>query len=115
MNFLKISDLAYNELKKLLEEQNIETGTLRIYLAGMSCHGPSFNISVDEANENDLTQKVQDTIFIVDKTLFMQYSGFILLCGAENGLGGITLEPVHIPESAGCGDGCSSCSCDGCH
>lgn len=114
MNFLKISDLAYNELKKLLEEKNIETSMLRIYLASMSCHGPAFNIAVDTVKEGDLTQKVQNTIFIVDKTLFMQYSGFILLCGEENGLGGITLEPVYTPESTGCGGGCSSCSCDGC-
>lgn len=109
MNFLKISDLAYKEFKQFLEDNNVNSKVIRIYLAGMSCHGPSFNISVGEQTEEDLTQQIGDIIFLLDKSLFLQFSGFILLSGKENGLGGFTLEPLNKPEISGCG-GCSGCS-----
>jgi HesB-like selenoprotein len=111
MDFLKISDIAYQEFKKFLDENNATSGAIRIYLAGMTCHGPSFNISVDKKKDHDLIQKIKDITFIVDSDLFVQFSGFILLCGSENGLGGFTLEPVFKPQASNC----SSCnSCHGC-
>lgn len=109
MNFLKISDLAHEQFNKFLEEKGIPSKKIRIYLAGMSCHGAMFNITIDEPKEGDLIQQVGDITFIVDKTLFIQYSGFILLCGEENGLGTFSLEPVFKPEHSGCSS-CSSCS-----
>lgn len=115
MDFLKISDLAYTKFKQFLSENNVSANAnIRINLAGMSCHGPAFNIAVDELKDEDLSQKVGDTTFIVNKNLFVQFSGFILLCAEENGLGGFTLEPIHKPENTGCsGDCCSSCEdCD---
>ena len=47
MNFLKITDLAYKEFNKFLEEKNIPSKLIRIYSAGMSCHGAMFNITVE--------------------------------------------------------------------
>lgn len=112
MNFLKITDLACKQFSKFLEEKNVASKQIRIYLAGNSCHGPSFNITVDAPKEGDLVQQVSDITFIVDRNLFIQYSGFILLCGEENGLEGFSLEPVFKPEQSGCSS-CSSCSgCD---
>lgn len=109
MNFLKITDLAYKEFNKFLEEKNIPLKKIRIYSAGMSCHGVVFNITVDEAKEGDLIQQIGEITFIVDRNLFIQYSGFILLCGEENGLGAFSLEPVLKPEHSGCSS-CSGCS-----
>lgn len=117
MNFLKITNLAYNQLKEFLTEQNVPcNGNIRIYLASMSCHGPVFNISVSELQEGDLSQKVGDTTFIVDKNLFVQFSGFVLLSPDENGMEGFTLEPIHKPENIGCSGDCSSgcSSCEDC-
>ncbi len=109
MNFLKITDLACEQFKELLSEKNVPLDNIRIYLSNMSCHGPAFNVSSSELKEDDLCQKVGDLTFILNKDLFIQYSGFILLCGEENGMGGFTLEPIHKPENTGCSGGCSSC------
>jgi HesB-like selenoprotein len=109
MDFIKISDLAYDEFKKFLTENKITYPAIRIYLEGMSCHGPCFNISADSKTENDLIQRVKDIDFIVNKDLFIQFSGFIFLCGSENGLGGFTIEPLFKPDiPSNCG------SCHGC-
>ncbi|NMM63962.1 HesB-like protein [Clostridium sp. P21] len=115
MNFLKITDLAYNKLKEFLIEQSVPlNSSIRIYLANMSCHGPVFNISIDELHEDDLSQKVGDTTFIVNRNLFIQFSGFILLSPEENGMDGFTLEPVYKPEHTGCSGSCSSGCCEDC-
>jgi HesB-like selenoprotein len=108
LNFLKITDLACEQFSKFLEEKSVPSKKIRIYLAGNSCHGPIFNINVDTPNEGDLIQQVGDITFIVDRNLFIQYSGFILLCSEENGLEGFSLEPVFKPEQSGC------ISCSGC-
>lgn len=114
MNFLKITDLAYAEFNKFLEEKGVPSKKIRIYLAGNSCHGTVFNITVDTSKEGDLVQEVGEITFIVDRNLFIQYSGFILLCGEENGLGTFSLEPVFKPEQSGCST-CSTCSsCSSC-
>lgn len=108
MDFLKITELAYNEFNKFLDEQNVTSKQIRIYPAGKSCHGTKFKVTVDKPKEGDLIQKVQDITFMLKKDLFIQYSGFILLCGQENGLGTFSLEPVFKPTGSGC-NGCSSC------
>ncbi|MHC6180491.1 HesB-like protein [Clostridium sp. JNZ X4-2] len=110
MNFIKISDIAYSEFKKFLTENNITCDVIRIYLEGMSCHGPRFNISVDNKTDNDLIQQVKDINFIVDKNLFVQFSGFIFLCGSENGLGDgkFTIAPVFNPNVSNC-ESCHGC------
>lgn len=109
MNFFKITDLAYNEFKRFLKDKSITSSYIRIYLTGMSCQGPVFNITLDEPKAEDLVQKVEDINFIVDKNLFIKYSGFLLLCGEENGLGTFSLEPIFKPENSSC-SGCSGCS-----
>ncbi|MBC2581655.1 HesB-like protein [Clostridium sp. DJ247] len=109
MNFLKISDLAYKEFKNFLEGKNADSNNVRIYVGGTSCHGPFFNITIDEARQGDLTQKVEDITFIVNKGIFAEYGDFVLLCGEENGLGTFSIEPVIAPESSGC-SGCAGCS-----
>lgn len=115
MNFLKITNLAYEQFNKFLEEKNVPAKVIRIYAAGKSCHGPIFNITVDSPKDEDLVQQVDDITFLVDRNLFIQYSGFILLCGEENGLGTFSLEPVFKPEQSDCSSGCSSCSsCSDC-
>jgi HesB-like selenoprotein len=110
MNFLKISDLSYKQFNIFLEEKNVPFKKIRIYSAGKSCHGTMFNITVDNPKEGDLIQQIGEITFIVDRNLFIQYSGFILLCGDENGLGTFSLEPVFKPEQSDCSSchGCSS-------
>lgn len=110
MDKILISESAYNEFKAFLDENEVETYTIRINLAGHGCGGPSFNITIDDAKEGDLTQKVNDITFVVEETLIDEFGGFKLLSTEENEGRGLSLKPAIEVESGGCG----SCG-GGCH
>jgi len=110
MDKILISESAYNEFKAFLDENEVDTYTIRINLAGHGCSGPAFNITVDDAKEGDLTQKVNDITFVVEETLIDEFGGFKLLSTEENEGRGLSLKPVMEVESGGCG----SCG-GGCH
>lgn len=109
MSSIIMSDSAYNEFKKLLDDNEVSDYTIRINFAGMSCHGPSFNISPDSEAEGDLVEKIHDITFLVKKDLVSEFEGFEITSSEENGRG-LLLEPVKKFE----GGGCSGCS-GGCH
>lgn len=109
MKNITISDAAYNEFKEFLDENKVENYNIRINLAGMACSGPVFNITVDEANDNDVVEAVNKVNFIMEKSLIDEFGGFILLASEENNGNGLSLKPVIAPEG-----GCGSCG-GGCH
>lgn len=105
MSVVKISDIAYDEFKEVLDQNSIDNYVIRINLAGMGWGGPVFNIVQDEQKDSDLAETVKDVTFVVDKKLVNDFEGFEITCEAENGRG-LMLEPTSKPES----DGCSSCT-----
>lgn len=108
MNAVKISDIAYNEFKELLDQNDVKDYVIRIHLAGMGCSGPMFNIVLDEQKETDVAEKIQDITFLIDKNIVNDFEGFTITCAAENGRG-LLLEPNKKPEGggcSGCGGGC---------
>ena len=109
MKNLTISEQAYNEFKEFLVENKVESFNIRINLAGMACSGPVFNITVDEATDDDATEVVNDITFVMEKRLIDEFGGFIILSSEENNGNGLTLDPVIQPEG-----GCGSCG-GGCH
>lgn len=108
MNKITLSEEAYNEFKAFLDENKVEGYNIRINLAGFGCSGPVFNITVDEAKETDLVEKINDITFFAEKSLIDEYGGFIILSTEENDGRGLSLRPVIQPEG-GCG------TCGGCH
>ncbi|AOR24500.1 HesB-like protein [Clostridium taeniosporum] len=108
MKNITISEEAYNEFKGFLDENNITDFNIRINFAGASCSGPIFNISVSEATDTDIVEKINDISFIMEKTLIDEFGGFIILSTNENEGRGLTLKPVIAPEG-GCGGSCSGC------
>ena len=102
MDKILISEEAYKEFKSFLDENEVDNYSIRINLAGFGCSGPAFNISVDEAKEGDVTQKVNDITFVVEEKLVDEFGGFKLLSTDENeGRGEVE-------------GGCGSCG-GGCH
>lgn len=108
MAAVQISDLAYEDFIKLLKENDIDSNTIRIYIAGMGWSGPAFNLVLDEQKDNDIVEKVKDMNFLVDKDLSNQYGCLTLKSARENGRGGFSIEPEFQTESD-CGGGCSTC------
>lgn len=104
MSVVKMSEVAYNEFKALLEQNKVENFVIRINLAGMGWGGPVFNIVLDEQKDTDIAEKINDITFLIDKALVTDFEGFEITCAAENGRG-LSLEPLKKGE----GGGCSSC------
>ncbi|MGG7058774.1 HesB-like protein [Clostridium nigeriense] len=109
MDKILISEEAYKEFKEFLDENEVDNYSIRINLAGFGCSGPAFNISVDEARDGDVTQKVNDLVFVVEEKLIDEFGGFKLLSTDENEGRGLSLKPVIEVEG-----GCGSCG-GGCH
>lgn len=109
MKNITISEQAYKEFKEFLDENKVESYNIRINLAGMACSGPVFNITIDEATDDDVVEVVNDVNFIIEKRLIAEFGGFILSSSEENNGNGLSLKPVIAPEG-----GCGSCG-GGCH
>ncbi|GAA0070233.1 HesB-like protein [Clostridium sardiniense] len=109
MKNMTISEDAYKEFKEFLDENKVENYNIRINLGGMACSGPVFNITVDEATDDDVVEVVNDINFVIEKRLIEEFGGFILLSAEENNGNGLSLKPVIAPEG-----GCGSCG-GGCH
>lgn len=111
MALINISDSAYQEFVDLLKANDITETTVRIALAGMGCSGPRFGLMVDEQTDADVTEKVKDLTFVIQKEMIDEYEGFNILSDEENGGGGMSLRPMKLDESQ---MGCSTCG-GGCH
>ena len=66
MDKILISEDAYKEFKAFLDENEVDNYSIRINLAGFGCSGPAFNITVDDAQEGDIVEKVNDITFVVE-------------------------------------------------
>ncbi|MGO5067368.1 HesB-like protein [Clostridium sporogenes] len=108
MTPVRMSDLAYKEFKKFLKENNISSNILRIFLAGNSCSGPIFNITLDEQTNEDLLSPIGELVFLVHKDLFSEFGGFIIQCAEENCKDGFSIDPIIPPKNVGCST-CSGC------
>lgn len=115
MNKMTMSNDAYNEFINFLNENNVSERTVRVHFVGMSCHGAAFNISVDEAKEDDIVETINDLTFVMEPSLIDEFGGFIFLSSDENEGQGLSLKPLIAPidDGSGC-DSCSSCG-GGCH
>jgi iron-sulfur cluster insertion protein len=108
MEKLIISNEAYEEFKGFLQENNIDKFNIRIGYGGSSCHGPVFNIGVDDPQEGDIIEKVNDINFIINSEIINEFGIMTLLSTEENDGRGLSLRPLMEPEGSGC-DGCSGC------
>lgn len=104
-----IDDTAYNEFKKLLDDANAESYSVRIALDRVGCSGPIFCVYIDQATDEDDVETVKEITFISEKSLNEKYGGFIFVSNEENNGNGLGMKPVVAPS-----DGCSGCS-GGCH
>ncbi|WP_416176456.1 HesB-like protein [Clostridium sp.] len=107
MKFMKVSDGAYDELKSLLDSNNVESYNLRIKYLGSSCSGPVFNIYLGKESEYDIVDTVKEINFIVDRDIVNTYGGFTILSSKESQNNQMELKPF-ISQSSGC-NGCSGC------
>lgn len=109
MKNVTISDEAYKEFAEFLKENKVDSNNVRLNLAGHSCSGPVFNITISEVTDTDITEVVNDITFIISKELIDEFGGFSILSTEENGGRGLSLKPIIAGDG-----GCGSCG-GGCH
>lgn len=108
MEAIKMSELCYKEFVQYLEENKIDTKTLRVFLAGQGWGGPVFNLALDEQKEDDVVTTINDLTFLMEKDLVDATEGVTIKCAEENQRGGFSVEPNNAPTGGGCSS-CSSC------
>lgn len=108
MAFVNMSELAFTEFKKFLQENNVTSDEIRINLTGNGWGGPVFNLVLDEQKEDDNVEKFGDIKLVVNKNVNDEFGSLVIKCGEENGLGGFSIEP-EVKEERECST-CSSCS-----
>ncbi len=103
---IKVNEQALNELRSILESREITEKTVRLFVAGVGCSGPQFNLSIDEKDENDFSVEVDGFTFLVEKELLDEFGGFSVEFFDQDGQRGIYVEPDIKPQG-----GCAGCSC----
>lgn len=100
-----ITDLAAEELKNLLEQENKQDHALRIFMAGMGCSGIRYGMSLDDTKKEEDVELTSNGVRI-----FIPSSIHESLNGAEidfidNEVGkGFIIRDPNAPQ---CGSGCS--------
>lgn len=108
MAFVKMSELAFTEFKKFLQENYVTSDEIRINLTGNGWSGPVFNLVLDEQKEDDNVEKFGDIKLVVKKSVNDEFGSLVIKCGEENGLDGFSIELENKQEGE-CAS-CSSCS-----
>lgn len=100
---INVSKETIEEIKKV--ENNDESKAIRIFLAGMSCGGPSFGLFFDEVREDDVEATAEDLKFVIDKKIADEYNdGFDIEFIDDYRGRGFAVTPVGLVT------GCSSCT-----
>ena len=67
MTVVNITDKAVEKAKNLLQERGIETGALRVFVAGGGCSGYQYGMALaQEADEDDFVVELSGVRLLVD-------------------------------------------------
>ncbi|WP_406660229.1 iron-sulfur cluster assembly accessory protein [Methanolobus sp. ZRKC3] len=109
---VEITEKAATELKSLLEEQEKQDQALRLFVAGMSCCGVQYGMSLDSeiSEEEDVTEEVSGIKLVMNKNDVEGLSSAVIdYVDGPSGKGFV------IDNSASAAaDSCGSCG-GGCH
>lgn len=86
-------------IKNITADQ--EPNSIRIYIAGSGCSGPTFGLTLDKEGVNDVKNDEYGMTFLMSKDNYDQ-AGDMIVKLAE---GGYLVKPITPPKS-----GCSSCA-----
>lgn len=75
---IKLTDIAQEELKKVVDSRKNTNKDLRIYIQGMGWGGPSFGIALDEPKDEDQVIEIDNLKFLLDRDMVNNFSEFII-------------------------------------
>lgn len=89
-------------IKKVIADQ--ENDSVRIYIAGMGCSGPTFGLTLDKEGVNDVKNDEYGLTFLMAKDNYDQVGDMIV----ELTSGGYLVKPI-TPLEVGCASCAGSC------
>ena len=101
-----ITDLAAEELKNLLEQENKQDHALRISMAGMGCSGVRYGMSLDDTrNEGDVELTSNGVRILIASSIQESLDG-VEIDFIDNDEGkGFIIKDLNAPQCGSC------CSC----
>ncbi len=102
---IKVSDKAREQAIRLMTEENLENGFIRVGVKGGGCSGLSYNLEFD-TNLGDDDKKFEDNgvAVVVDKKSYLYLIGTELdYSGGLNGKGFVFKNP-NADRTCGCGE-----------
>lgn len=106
---IKISDSALNQLRRIMEEQNIPADHgLRVGVKGGGCSGFSYILGFDKAQERDQEFDLNGMRIFMDKAHGLYLMGIHIdwVDGLENR--GFTFNNPNAKDTCGCGSSFSA-------
>ncbi len=103
--YITTNEATCDEIQKIIDQNTDKPGSVRIFLAGMGCSGPSLGLGLDEAKEDDLTEEHNGVTFVMQENIYDSMGEIMVEFKGD----GYLVQPKVQQPSA-----CSSCagSCD---
>ena len=99
-----LSETAVQQVKKLLEEQNLQNVFLRMGVKGGGCSGLSYSLEFDsELGPHDKTLDVDGIKVVVDAKSYLYLNGITLDYVTQGLTGGFTFVNPKAKSTCGCG------------
>lgn len=73
---VNLTDIAQEELVKVVDTRKDTNKELRIYIQGMGWGGPSFGIALDEQKEGDQVVEIDNLKFLLDEDIVNNFDEF---------------------------------------
>lgn len=73
---VNLTDIAQEELEKVVDARKDTNKELRIYIQGMGWGGPSFGIALDEQKEGDQVVEIDNLKFLLDEDMVNNFNEF---------------------------------------
>jgi len=107
---VQINELTISEIAAVLDQNPDRERTVRIFISGMQCSGPSYGLALDPAAEGDAVHECGSFKFVMDPELVDAYDEWIV----DFIQGGFLVKPANADDGCGCSSGgCGSgCGCD---
>lgn len=99
---VKIDQDAIDSLRETIDSDIDHAEYVRVYVTSSCCKGPSFGLTLDDLNEDDLLDDSKSVPFIISREAYEQVGDIVIETSGK----GYKIESVNPPESK-----CGSCGC----
>ena len=107
VHLLDVTDAAVKGIESMMKESGKAGSLLRIYAAGMSCHGIQYAIAYEEkVHPDDKQFDIKGVKFVMDEYAVKDLKEAVLdFVETPKGSGLV----FNMPKAAGCASGCTHC------